>query len=87
MSGIADGPGADWGDRGRKAYEVTFKYLATRPIAFDRLRQQVRDQQLGRDPVVVGLGGKEYRAAIEAAFADSPVREGRLRPAPSRDGE
>jgi hypothetical protein len=55
-------------------YEVSFKHPATGPIAFDRLRQQVREQQLGRYRVIVGLGGKEYRAAIEAAFADSSAR-------------
>ena len=37
-------------------YEVNFKHPATSPIAFDRLRQQVREQQLGRYPVTVGLG-------------------------------
>ncbi len=36
-------------------YEVSFKYPATDPIAFDRLRQQL--QQLDRFPVIVGLGG------------------------------
>ena len=31
--------------------------------------------QLGLDhyPEVVGLGGREYRAAVEAAFAGTPV--------------
>jgi hypothetical protein len=55
-------------------YEVSFKHPTTRPIALDQLGQQVREQQLDRYPVVVGLGGKEYRAAIEAAFADSSTR-------------
>jgi hypothetical protein len=55
-------------------YEVSFKYPATSPIVFDRLRQQVREQQLGRHRITVGLGGKAYRAAIEAAFADSSAR-------------
>ena len=55
-------------------YEVSFKHPATRPIPFVRFREQVREQQLGRYPVVVGLGGKEYRAAIGAAFADLPTR-------------
>jgi hypothetical protein len=40
------------------SYEVSFKHPATSPIAFDRLRQQVREQQLGHDPVVVGLGAR-----------------------------
>ena len=55
-------------------YEVSFKHPATRPIPFDRLREQVRELQLGRYSVGVGLGGKEYRAAIGAAFADLPTR-------------
>jgi hypothetical protein len=55
-------------------YEVSFKYPVTSPIAIDRLRQQVKEQQFARYPVVVGMGGKEYRAAVEAAFADSPTR-------------
>jgi hypothetical protein len=57
-----------------ESYEVSFKYPATSPIACDRLRRQVREQQLDRYPVIVGLGGKAYRAAVEAAFADSPTR-------------
>jgi hypothetical protein len=54
-------------------YEVSFNYPATSPFAFDRLRQQVPEPQWGRYPVIVGLGGKEYRAAIESAFADAAV--------------
>jgi hypothetical protein len=54
-------------------YEVSFKHPRTNPISEDRLREQVRTLQLERFPVVVGLGGKEYRAAITAAFAGSPV--------------
>ena len=55
-------------------YEVSFKQPATSPITLARLRQQVREQQLDRYQVIVGLGGKEYRAAIEAAFADTSAR-------------
>ena len=55
-------------------YEVSFKHPKTRPISIDRVREQVREQQLGRYSVVVGLGGKEYRAVVEAAFADLSVR-------------
>jgi hypothetical protein len=57
----------------KESYEVSFKYPDTDPIAFGRLRQQVRDQQLDRYSIIVGLGGKEYREAVEAAFADLPV--------------
>jgi hypothetical protein len=55
-------------------YEVSFKYPATGSITVDRLREQVRERQLDRYPVIVGLGGKAYRAAVEATFADSSSR-------------
>jgi hypothetical protein len=55
-------------------YEVSFKHPGTGPIAFDRLRQQVQEQQSSRHLLIVGLGGKEYRAAVAAAFADSSAR-------------
>jgi hypothetical protein len=55
-------------------YVVSFEDSATGPIAVERLRDQVCEQRLDRYPVVVGLGGKDYRAAVEAAFADVPVR-------------
>jgi hypothetical protein len=35
-------------------YDVSFKLPSTSPIAFDQLRQQIREQQLGRYPVIVG---------------------------------
>jgi hypothetical protein len=52
-------------------YEVTFKNPSTGPIAIDALRDQVRQMGLDRYAEVVGLGGKEYRAAIEGAFRGS----------------
>lgn len=55
-------------------YEVTFKRRATHPIAIEALRTQVHDLRLDRFDVIVGLGGKEYRAAIQEAFAGTPVR-------------
>lgn len=57
-------------------YEVTFKRKGTNPIGFDALRRQVGERQLGAFDVVLGLGGAEYRAAIEAAFsgADAELR-------------
>jgi hypothetical protein len=57
----------------RGPYEVSFKYPTTSLIVFDRIRQQVQEQQLDRYPVIVGLGGKAYRATVEAAFTDSPA--------------
>lgn len=57
-----------------EAYEVSFKYPATNPIALERLHEQRQSQNLDRFGIVVGLGGKEYRAAIEEAFAGTPVQ-------------
>ena len=54
-------------------YEVTFKLPATNPIGFDVLRKQVRKKGLDRYPEVVGLGFKDYREAIKAAFAGTSV--------------
>lgn len=54
-------------------YEVTFKSPRTHPIGLDALRDQVRRMSLDRYSVVIGLGGKEYRAAIEAAFTGAPT--------------
>lgn len=54
-------------------YEVTFTKAKTRPIGTEALRQQVEDLRLHRYPVVVGLGGAAYRAALSAAFASFPV--------------
>lgn len=54
-------------------YEVTFKSPSTGPISIDALREQVRQMGLDRYAEVVGLGGKEYRAAVEGAFRGIPV--------------
>jgi hypothetical protein len=55
-------------------YEVTFKRPATGSVTIDQLREQIYDLSLDDFPVVVGLGGKEYRAAIGRAFAGLPAR-------------
>jgi hypothetical protein len=55
-------------------YEVTFKRRKTNPVDTDTLRRQVARMGLDQFPVAVGLGGKEYRQAIEAAFATTSVR-------------
>jgi hypothetical protein len=54
-------------------YNVTFKRAASRPIADIKLRQQIRVRRLGGFSRVIGLGGRDYRARIEAAFAGSDV--------------
>lgn len=56
------------------SYNVTFRRPATEPMPRDRLRQQVREQQLSRFQTIVGLGGKEYRDAVREAFAGLQVR-------------
>jgi hypothetical protein len=55
-------------------YNVTFKRKSSGPVSEAKLKQQVEQLGLDRFPVVVGLGGKEYRQAIEAAFAGTPVK-------------
>jgi hypothetical protein len=55
-------------------YEVSFTRPKTNPIGVGRLRKQVRELGLDRFALVVGLGGKAYRAAIEAAFAGTGLR-------------
>jgi len=54
-------------------YEVTFKEPSTGPIALEVLGDQVQQMGLDRYTEVVGLGGKEYRAAVEEAFRGTHV--------------
>ncbi len=54
-------------------YNVTFKRKATNPVSADELQQQVMVQRLDRFANVIGLGGKEYRQAIKAAFHGTSV--------------
>lgn len=53
-------------------YETTFKRRSMNPIGMEALRQQVQQMGLDRYGEVIGLGGKEYRAAIEAASTAWP---------------
>jgi hypothetical protein len=53
--------------------EVTFEAPSTGPIACETLRAQVQQMGLDRYAEVVGLCGKEYRAAVEAAFRGTDV--------------
>ena len=53
-------------------YNTTFKKKRSGPIATARLREQIEEQHLDRYTTVIGLGGKEYREAIELAFAGKP---------------
>lgn len=54
-------------------YEVTFKRKASKPVSVEILRQQIKQLSLDRFAHVIGLGGKEYRAAITQAFENEPV--------------
>jgi hypothetical protein len=49
-------------------YEVTFKRAATQPVQIKILRAQVEQLELSTYEQVIGLGGKEYRQAIEQSF-------------------
>ena len=51
-------------------YDTTFKRKSSGPISDRELREHVAAQGLEKFDSIVGLGGVEYRRAIEAAFAD-----------------
>ncbi len=55
-------------------YEVTFKRKASKPVTADILKHQILQLSLNSFGVLIGLGGKEYREAMIAAFRDSKVR-------------
>jgi hypothetical protein len=53
-------------------YNVTFKDRSTNPVELPRLVKQIKELRLSDVPNIIGLGGKEYRAMIERAFASFP---------------
>jgi hypothetical protein len=55
-------------------YNVSFKNRRSERIATEQLRKQIQRGDLARFATVIGLGGKEYRKAIELAFAGVPAR-------------
>jgi hypothetical protein len=57
----------------REPYDVTFKDRSTNPVDLDTLRHQVHELRLDQYRIAVGLGGKEYRHAVEAAFEHTDV--------------
>lgn len=57
-----------------EAYNVTFKDSRIGPISRQQLGEQVRRRRLGRFTTVIGLGGRQYREAVEQAFAHTAVR-------------
>ncbi len=54
-------------------YEVTFKKKSSGPIDLATLSQKIKDRRLATFDEVIGLGGKEYRHAIETAFEGTEV--------------
>lgn len=54
-------------------YNVTFKRKSSDLATVDELRGQVHQLGLNSFGRVIGLGGKEYRAMIRAAFDGIPV--------------
>lgn len=55
-------------------YDTTFNWKSSGPVSMERLQEQVREHHLDRYRHVVGLGGKEYRRAVEAAFEGTAVQ-------------
>jgi hypothetical protein len=55
-------------------YNTTFKSPSTNPIGVAALREQVEQMGLNRYSEVVGLGGQDYLAAIQAAFEGTRAR-------------
>lgn len=54
-------------------YNITFKKPSTRPVAIPILKEQIISLGLNRFDTVIGLGGKEYRAALESAFEGTNI--------------
>jgi len=54
-------------------YEITFKRKSSGPVTIEVLKKQVADMGLERYVAVIGLGGKEYRAAVFAAFENTVI--------------
>jgi hypothetical protein len=55
------------------SYNVTFKRASTNPIGVEALQRQMREQQLDSFTKVICLGGADYRAVVEQAFAGTGV--------------
>ncbi len=54
-------------------YNVTFKRKSPELVTVNKLRSQVRQLELNRFGRIIGLGGSEYRAMIQAAFDGVPA--------------
>jgi hypothetical protein len=55
-------------------YDVTFKRKSSNPINVSPLRDQVAQMGLDRSDAVVGLGGKDCRDAVAAAFVGTTLK-------------
>lgn len=51
-------------------YNVTFKRRSDDVATIEQLHRQIHELSLDQYQHIIGLGGKEYRAMIEAAFSD-----------------
>lgn len=49
-------------------YDVTFKRKSSGAVTLETLKRQAKEQLLDKFPIVVGLGGKEYRRVIAEIF-------------------
>ena len=54
-------------------YNITFLKKSTGPISIASLREQIQQMKLDDFDVVIGLGGKEYRFAIQESFNSYPI--------------
>lgn len=55
-------------------YNITFKKKATGPVSISTLREQVLALNLNSYEIIIGLGGKEYRGAVESAFSSKSAK-------------
>lgn len=54
-------------------YNVTFKEPSSDPVSVAKLKEQIADLGLDSFPTVIALGGKEYLAVLNNAFASTQV--------------
>jgi hypothetical protein len=55
-------------------YNISFKKKSSEPVSVDTLVSQIKEMGLNIYEQVVGLGGKEYRAMIVAAFVTYQIK-------------
>lgn len=57
-----------------ESYNISFKKKSSKPVSLDLLISQIKEMNLNTYDQVIGLGGKEYRAMMEAAFTPYKIR-------------